>query len=128
MRRLDRREAAVHLTCATRKLGLQQTLRDVAQRCAAEVVIPDHSTAAAWPATAASKYPELSASALEGEVAELASAGCDVDYSTNLTCEMALSRATGAPYRNILYLVEEASLTAGGSGVASESVLLRYLR
>ena len=108
VRRLDRR-VALHPTCATRKLGLEQSLGDVARRCATQVAIPDALDCCAMAGDRGLIYPELSASALEGEVAELSEGSYDAWYSTNLTCELALGRATGAPYRNILYLVEEAS-------------------
>jgi D-lactate dehydrogenase len=34
-------------------------------------------------------------------------------YSSNLTCEMGLAAASGLPYRSILYLLEEATRSAG---------------
>lgn len=106
------RRVALHPTCATRKLGLESALLDVARRCAAEVGVPEALECCAMAGDRGLLYPELSASALESEVAELSGGGYAGHYSTNLTCEIALGRATGAPYRNILYLVEEASRPA----------------
>ncbi len=108
VRRLERR-VALHPTCATRKLGLDAALVEVARRCAAEAIVPVALDCCGMAGDRGLLYPELSASALEQEVDELSRAACDGHYSTNLTCEIALTRATGARYRNILYLVEEAS-------------------
>lgn len=103
------RSVALHPTCATRKLGLDALLLRVAGRCATEVTVPASLECCAMAGDRGLLYPELSASSLAPEVAELRAGGFDAHYATNLTCEIALSHATGVRFRNIAYLVEEAS-------------------
>jgi D-lactate dehydrogenase len=54
-------------------------------------------------------FPELTASATEKESAEVNSREYGGYYSSNITCEIGMSTATGKEYRSIVYLVEEAS-------------------
>jgi D-lactate dehydrogenase len=54
-------------------------------------------------------YPELTASATEKEAAEVLSRDYGGYYSSNITCEMGMSEATGKDYVGIVYLVEKAS-------------------
>jgi len=54
-------------------------------------------------------YPELTASATEKETAEVNTRDYDGYYSSNITCEIGMSEATGKDYVSIVYLVEKAS-------------------
>ncbi|HYU31370.1 MAG TPA: hypothetical protein VEW48_04350 [Thermoanaerobaculia bacterium] len=54
-------------------------------------------------------FPELTASAVAPEAAEVHAGHYDRQYSNNLTCEIGMTQATGLPYVSLLYLVEEAS-------------------
>jgi D-lactate dehydrogenase len=51
----------------------------------------------------------LTASATEKESTEVTAREYDGYYSSNITCEIGMSAATGKEYRSIIYLVEEAS-------------------
>ena len=54
-------------------------------------------------------HPELTASATEKETAEVLLHNYSGYYSSNITCEMGMSEATGKDYVGIAYLVERAS-------------------
>ena len=54
-------------------------------------------------------HPELTASATAAEAAAVREESFDAYASVNRTCELAMARATGAPYRHLLELVEEAT-------------------
>jgi D-lactate dehydrogenase len=52
--------------------------------------------------------PELNAHALRKLHADVP-AGCCGGYSSNQTCEIGLTHATGLPYRSIVHLLDECS-------------------
>jgi D-lactate dehydrogenase len=54
-------------------------------------------------------HPELTASATAPEAAEVSTRTFAAYASCNRTCEMAMTRATGKPYRHVLELLEEAT-------------------
>jgi D-lactate dehydrogenase len=101
----------LHPNCAGRKLGLQDKLLSIAQRCAAEAVIPQNLDCCAFAGDRGLLYPELTASATALESEEVRARQYDGYYSSNLTCEMGMTVATGKPYRSILYLLEKATGT-----------------
>jgi D-lactate dehydrogenase len=105
---LDRR-VVLHPSCAARKLELAATLQTIAERCAKTVEVPINLTCCAMAGDRGLLYPELTAAAIFAEGAEVEAARADGYYSNNLTCELGMSQATGADYRSILYLLEEAS-------------------
>jgi D-lactate dehydrogenase len=111
--RLDPRpvaaRVAVHPTCSGRKLGLAEKLAAVARACAEEVHVPLDLDCCATAGDRGMLHPELTASALSAEAAELHAAGCTRGVSSNLTCEIGLTEVTGVPFESILTLVEEAS-------------------
>jgi D-lactate dehydrogenase len=99
----------LHPNCAGRKLGLQEKLLAVAQRCAADAVIPANLDCCGFAGDRGLLFPELTASATALESEEVRAFEYDGYYSSNLTCEMGMALATGKPYRSILYLLEKAS-------------------
>jgi D-lactate dehydrogenase len=54
-------------------------------------------------------HPELTASATAPEVANLEGRQYDAYVSSNRTCELGMSRATGQQYRHVLEVLEEAT-------------------
>jgi D-lactate dehydrogenase len=54
-------------------------------------------------------HPELTGSATETEAAEILARAYDGYYSSNITCEIGMSEATGKQFVAIAYLVEKAS-------------------
>ena len=100
----------LHPTCAARKLDGGAALRAVAQRCAVHAEVPLDLGCCAMAGDRGLMYPELTASAVAPERAELlAGGGQPACYANNLACEMGMTQATGVPYVSFLYLVEKAT-------------------
>jgi D-lactate dehydrogenase len=99
---------AIHSTCSTIKMGLQDKLRKIAEHCAEQVVVPSQVTCCGWSGDRGFTYPELNASALRDLQAALP-ATCQSGYSTSRTCEIGLSLHSGRYYRSIVYLVDRCS-------------------
>ena len=81
----------------------------MARACAQTVVTPQRLDCCGFAGDRGLLFPELTASATALEAAEVLSEAYDGYYSSNLTCEMGMSLATGKPYRSFLYLLERAS-------------------
>lgn len=105
---LDER-VILHPNCSARKLGLDAKLVAIAQRCASSVTVPLHLNCCGFAGDRGLLYPELTASATEEEAAEVNTRDYDGYYSSNITCEIGMSEATGKDYLGIVYLVEKAS-------------------
>jgi D-lactate dehydrogenase len=99
--------AAVHPTCATRLLGLAPRLRRLAGALAEDVYVAPSSTCCGFAGDRGFSHPELTAAATAPQVAELAGRRFDAHLSSNRTCEIGLSRATGEPYESFVFLLEE---------------------
>lgn len=100
---------ALHPTCSSAQLGLDPSLRRVAEAVATDVVVPDAWGCCAFAGDRGMLHPELTASATAAEAAEVRALGADAHASCNRTCELGMTRATGADYRHILELLEEAT-------------------
>jgi D-lactate dehydrogenase len=98
--------ATVHPTCATRRLNLAEPLGSLAAALADEVYVPPSATCCAFAGDRGITHPELTASATRPQADELAGRHFDAHLSSNRTCEIALERATGAPYESPLILLE----------------------
>ncbi|MDZ7268342.1 MAG: FAD-binding oxidoreductase [candidate division KSB1 bacterium] len=102
----------LHPNCATRKLGLTDRLQQLAAACAESVAIPVQLDCCAFAGDRGLLFPELTQSATAVEAAEVNAGNYDGYYSSNLTCEMGMTLATGRRYQSILYLVERATRKA----------------
>ena len=100
---------ALHPTCAARHMGLVEEMRRIAERCATTVEVPVNLTCCAMAGDRGLLFPELNASAVAPEAAEVLAGEFDRCYSNNLTCEIGMTQATGREYVSLLYLVEEAT-------------------
>lgn len=100
---------ALHPTCSSAQLGLDASLRRVAEAVATAVVVPDAWGCCAFAGDRGMLHPELTASATAAEAAEVRALGADAHASCNRTCELGMTRATGADYRHVLELLEEAT-------------------
>jgi D-lactate dehydrogenase len=58
-------------------------------------------------------HPELTASATKHEAAEVKANACEEHVSSSRTCEIGMTRATGAVYRSFVFLVEKATREGG---------------
>ncbi|HWO15440.1 MAG TPA: FAD-binding and (Fe-S)-binding domain-containing protein [Solirubrobacterales bacterium] len=104
--------ATVHPTCATRHMGLAPRLRSIAGALADEVFVAPSSTCCGFAGDRGISHPELTAAATAPQAEELAGRDFDAHLSSNRTCEIGLSRATGAPYESFVFLLER--LTRSG--------------
>jgi len=101
--------ATAHPTCATRRLGLAPALRALTEALADDVYIAPSATCCAFAGDRGISHPELTASATRPQAGELSGRHFDAHLSSNRTCEIAMTRATGAPYESIVCLLERLS-------------------
>ena len=99
------RKVAVHATCSTQKMELQDKLKAIVVKCAREVVVPERVGCCGFAGDKGFNTPELNAHALRHLIDELE--GVSEGYSTSRTCEIGLSEKAGFPYRSVVYLVDE---------------------
>jgi len=111
------RRVALHVTCSARKLGLAGPMEALARRCAREVVVPEDVFCCGFAGDRGFSHPELNAAALAGLGAQVR--GCSAGYSTSRTCEVGLSLHAGLPYKNFMFLLDEASWPKVGEGADS---------
>ena len=104
-RRLGR--VVLHPTCSDRHAGDVEHLRHLAAACADEVVIPFDAGCCGFAGDRGLLHPELTASATAREAAEVRAGSYDAYLSSNRTCELGMSRATGHSYRHAIELLEE---------------------
>ncbi len=106
-RRIGR--VALHPTCSSTELGLNDALLTVARAVADEVFVPDSWGCCAFAGDRGMLHPELTASATRVQSAEIADAGpFDAYASCNRTCELGMTRATGQQYQHVLELLASA--------------------
>jgi D-lactate dehydrogenase len=103
------RDVILHPNCSARKLGLDSKMTAIAECCAKSATVPLHLGCCGFAGDRGLLFPELTASATEKESTEVNEREYGGYYSSNITCEIGMSAATGQEYRSILYLVEEAS-------------------
>lgn len=101
----------VHLNCSARRMGFESKLRQLASACATQVVLPAEVKCCGFGGDRGFVVPELNAHALRKLHADVP-AGCCGGYSSNQTCEIGLTNATGLPYRSIVHLLDECSAEA----------------
>ena len=101
--------AAIHPTCATRRLGLAHPLRVLSEALAEDVYVPPSATCCGFAGDRGISHPELTAAATRPQAEELAGRSFDAHLSSNRTCEIAMTRATGEPYESVVCLLERLS-------------------
>jgi len=104
-------DVVLHPNCSARKLGLDGVMLSIAQTCARSAIVPLNLGCCAFAGDRGLLYPELTASATQMEAAEVLERDFAGYYSSNITCEIGMSEATGKNYEGIVYLVERASRT-----------------
>ena len=100
---------AVHPTCSSRQLGIDDALLVIARAVADEARVPDDWRCCAFAGDRGMLHPELTASATGPEAVEVREWGADAHASCNRTCEIGMTRAVGRPYTHVLELLERAS-------------------
>jgi D-lactate dehydrogenase len=108
------RSAMIHPTCATNRQGDTPHLRALAAAIATEVFVPPTATCCGFAGDRGITHPELTASATSAEASEVlgqeaAARPFDAYLSSNRTCEIGLTRATGRQYESIINALERAT-------------------
>ncbi|UNT00354.1 FAD-binding oxidoreductase [Streptomyces tubbatahanensis] len=102
--------AVLHPTCSMRHLGDEAELRQVAQACAHEVVVPLDAGCCAFAGDRGLLHEELTASATAREAAEVGRRSYDAYLSANRTCEIGMDHATGdRGYHSVIQELERAT-------------------
>ena len=100
------REVAVFAVCSAKKMEVDNTLYNIASKCAKEVVRIE-SNCCGFAGDRGFLLPELNKHGLR--FLKEQSKDCSEGYATSRTCEIGLSYHSGITYSSIMYLVEEAS-------------------
>ena len=95
---------AIHSTCSSTKMGLEQKLLNVASLCAEKVIVPENVSCCGWAGDRGFFYPELNNSALAPLKQGIGNA--TEGYSNSRTCEIGLSINSGVAYKSLVYLVD----------------------
>ncbi|WP_163835632.1 FAD-binding and (Fe-S)-binding domain-containing protein [Spartinivicinus ruber] len=98
----------LHITCSSRRMGLEADMLKLAKACAKKVIIPEHIQCCGWAGDKGFTTPELNESAVK-PLKEQIPTNCTRGFSNSRTCEIGLSHHSGIPYQSILYLVDEVS-------------------
>ena len=101
------RPVAIHITCSMRKMGLANTLIELAHLCSTHVLIPEEVGCCGFAGDRGFTYPELNAYALRKLRPQIEAAGISIGYSNSRTCEIGLTTNAGIPYVSIAYLVDQ---------------------
>jgi D-lactate dehydrogenase len=105
--------AVLHPTCSMRHLGNEEQLREVAQACAEEVVVPLDAGCCGFAGDRGMLHEELTASATAREAAEVGARDFDARLSANRMCEVGMDHATGSRgYHSVLLELERATRPA----------------
>jgi D-lactate dehydrogenase len=101
--------AAIHPTCATNRQGNAPRLRALAAAIADDVYVPPTATCCGFAGDRGISHPELTESATKAETTELSGRHFDAYLSSNRTCEIGMSRATGKDYESVINALERAT-------------------
>ena len=99
---------AIHTTCSSTKMHLEEKLHTVASRCAEKVIVPENISCCGWAGDRGFFYPELNNSALAPLKQGIRDA--KEGYSNSRTCEIGLSINSGIAYKSMVYLVDKATI------------------
>jgi D-lactate dehydrogenase len=97
---------AVHITCSSKKMGLDLKFLEVAEACSDNVIIPEEVNCCGFAGDRGFTHPELNESALVNLKKQLPGS-CVNGYSNSKTCEIGLSDKSGIDYQSIIYLVNK---------------------
>ncbi len=103
------RRVVLHPVCSAVKLGLVPKLEAVVRAAAEEALVPVEAGCCGFAGDRGLFFPELTDSATAPEAKEVLTLAADGHYSSNRTCELALTCATGRTYRSFWQLLEWAT-------------------
>ncbi|MEE9095312.1 FAD-binding and (Fe-S)-binding domain-containing protein [Pseudarthrobacter phenanthrenivorans] len=100
---------ALHPTCSSTQLGTNPALHEIAGAVTDEVFVPLNWGCCAFAGDRGLLHPELTDSATDRQAREINEREFEAYASTNRTCELGMSKATGHSYRHLLEILEEAT-------------------
>ncbi|MFC4395517.1 FAD-binding and (Fe-S)-binding domain-containing protein [Arthrobacter sedimenti] len=100
---------ALHPTCSSTQLGTNPALLEIAGAVTDDVFVPLNWGCCAFAGDRGLLHPELTDSATDRQAREINEREFDAYASTNRTCELGMSKATGHSYRHLLEILEEAT-------------------
>jgi D-lactate dehydrogenase len=100
---------ALHPTCSSTQLGINDDLVALGKAISENVYVPDAWSCCAYAGDRGAIHPELTESATRAEADEIKSQQFDRYASCNRTCEIGMSQSTGKNYQHIIELVNELS-------------------
>ena len=95
----------IHTTCSSRKMGLEDKFKKLAQLCSTNVIIPSDVKCCGFAGDRGFNFPELNDSALR--YLKEQTLGAKMAFSTSKTCEIGLSEESGLDYNSIFYLINK---------------------
>lgn len=98
---------SVFPVCSMKKMGLEEKLVQLAEMCAADVVVPE-ANCCGFAGDRGFSFPELNAHGLR-YLKEQTPAIIKNGYSTSRTCEIGLTEHSGVSFKSIVYLVDQVS-------------------
>jgi D-lactate dehydrogenase len=101
-------KVVLHPVCSLHKMGSNHKFLTVARHFAACVTVPQHAGCCGMAGDRGFLFPELTAAATRQEAREVGAADYDGYYSSAVSCELAMSEATGKAYASILRLADKA--------------------
>lgn len=102
---------AIHPTCSTRKLNLTDDLVQLAARCSKDVFIPEEVGCCGFAGDKGFTHPEVNKYALRKLKPQIEQLKIKEGYSNSRTCEIGLTTNAGIPYKSIVYLVDECTIS-----------------
>ena len=98
---------ALHLTCSSRLMGLNEKVMSLARLCSKAVLIPEGVGCCGFAGDKGMTNPELNEYALRKLRAQVEKAGVKRGFSNSRTCEIGLTTHSGVPYQSLVYLINE---------------------
>lgn len=118
---------ALHPTCSSTRIGTNAALLRMAARIADEVIVADGWGCCAFAGDRGLLHPELTASATAAEAAATVGRSFDAYASTNRTCELGMTRATGRQYQHLIEVLE-ATIARSAPTIATPAPTQRTAR
>ncbi|KJZ10343.1 4Fe-4S ferredoxin [Marinomonas sp. S3726] len=99
---------SLHVTCSTKKAGLEPSMLNLANLLCDNIYVPDDIGCCGFAGDKGFSHPELNQSALANLKQQLPKE-CERGISSSRTCEIGLSEHAGVPYQSLYYLLDEVS-------------------
>jgi len=104
IKRTDKK-VAVHVTCSSTKMELQDKFIKVANTCSSNVIFPQEVGCCGFAGDKGFTDPKLNDWALRKLKPQVKN--CEAGYSNSRTCEIGLAKNSGIDYKSIMYLIDE---------------------